>query len=1032
MNDNFRKLRDLLTELFQLDAADLDFGIYRIMNQKRDEIVRFLDRDLLPQVRETLQASRDTDVDAVNAELRKLEETLIAAGVDPSTSPKVRELRAQMSQADITGLENEVFSHLTNFFRRYYDEGDFISLRRYKPGVYAIPYEGEEVKLHWANADQYYIKTSEYFRDYTFTLPSGKRAHFRLAEADTERDNNQEQNGKERRFILCAESPLAEENGELIIRFEYRTDDTKRKQSDLNASAAQAIMTIPEFAVWQRELATPTPTDSNPRRTLLEKHLAGYTTRNTFDYFIHKDLDGFLRRELDFFIKNEVVRLDDIEEESAPRVEQYLAKVKVLRRIGHKIIAFLAQLEDFQKRLWLKKKFVVETNYCVTLDRVPEDLYPEIIANAEQIAEWKRLFAIEDIPCSLENTGYIDPLNVDFLKANPYLVLDTRFYNKKFTDRLLAFFDDLDEAIDGILIHSENFQALSLMQVRYWEQVKCIYIDPPYNSPASRILYKNDYLHSSWCTLMYNRLAVSRNMLTPTGVLQVAIDDIEFHRLEFLIRDVFGPEQHLANIAIMHNPKGRDQGHIATAHEYTIIAARNAKQAITYRLHLEDEEIAKKFPKTDGDERCRELPLRRSGSGASRNDRPYMYFPFLFDEQNGVLTVVSSDEYDRIFDGSQFNDAFVESLRSRYVAKRFVFILPIRDDGSKGRWRWGYDTCKEGCESGVLFARISPNPTVYQRDAADAMFLPKSIWFGERYDASTKGTNLLKDIVGNNVFDYPKSLFAVIDMISIGSGNSDSVLDYFAGSGTTGHAVINLNREDGGTRKYILVEMGEHFDTVLKPRIMKVIYSKDWKDGKPVSREGSSHLFKYLRLESYEDTLNNLALCRTPEQDRLLDVHPQVREVYLLQYVLDVESRGSASLLNIDAFEDPFNYKLNISTGSVGETKAANVDLVETFNYLLGLRVKHLDAIRGFRVVQGSNPRGEKVLVIWRNVKEKSSADLDDFFLKQGYNTRDLEFNLIYVNGDNNLENLRRDDETWKVRLIDEEFQRLMFDVHDV
>jgi adenine-specific DNA-methyltransferase len=345
MNENFRKLTDLLTELFQLDAADLDFGIYRIMNQKRDEIVRFLEHDLLPQVRETLQASHDTDVDAVSAELRKLEETLTAAGVDPSTSPKVQELRAQMAQADITGLENEVFSHLTNFFRRYYSEGDFISLRRYKPGVYAIPYEGEEVKLHWANADQYYIKTSEYFRDYTFTLPSGKRAHFRLAEADTERDNNRTQNGNERRFILCTESPVSEENRELIIRFEYRQDEAKRKQADLNTDAVREIMAVEGFADWQRELATPTATGATAQRMLLEKQLTGYTMRNTFDYFIHKDLNGFLRRELDFFIKNDVVRLDDIEEEAAPRVEQYLAKVKALRRIGHKVIALLAQIE---------------------------------------------------------------------------------------------------------------------------------------------------------------------------------------------------------------------------------------------------------------------------------------------------------------------------------------------------------------------------------------------------------------------------------------------------------------------------------------------------------------------------------------------------------------------------------------------------------------------------------------------------------------------------------------------------------------
>jgi adenine-specific DNA-methyltransferase len=257
----------------------------------------------------------------------------------------------------------------------------------------------------------------------------------------------------------------------------------------------------------------------------------------------------------------------------------------------------------------------------------------------------------------------------------------------------------------------------------------------------------------------------------------------------------------------------------------------------------------------------------------------------------------------------------------------------------------------------------------------------------------------------------------------------DITLDYFAGSGTTGHAVINLNREDGGKRKYILVEMGEYFDTVLKPRLQKVIYSKDWKDGKPVSRQGSIHLFKYMRLESYEDTLNNLSLQRTAEQEKLLQSNSALREEYLLHYMLDVETRESASLLGLDTFATPFEYQLNIARGGAAETRRETIDVVETFNYLLGLRVQTRETIRGICVITGTLADGTKVLLLWRNTHQISNADLDAFFQKQGYNTRDREFDVIYVNGDNNLENLRRDDETWKVRLIEEEFQRLMWEV---
>jgi len=190
MTRNLDKLKKLLAELFQLDQADLDFGIYRIMNQKRDEITRFLEEDLLPQVQEAFGIYKSADRAELEEELEKTIQGAKAAGFDPEESPKVRQIRDGLAKygVDTTALENEVFSDLFNFFRRYYHEGDFLSLRRYKKGVYAIPYEGEEVKLHWANHDQYYIKTSEYLRDYTFKLPSGKRVHFKLTEADTEKD----------------------------------------------------------------------------------------------------------------------------------------------------------------------------------------------------------------------------------------------------------------------------------------------------------------------------------------------------------------------------------------------------------------------------------------------------------------------------------------------------------------------------------------------------------------------------------------------------------------------------------------------------------------------------------------------------------------------------------------------------------------------------------------------------------------------------------------------------------------------------
>ncbi len=294
-------------------------------------------------------------------------------------------------------------------------------------------------------------------------------------------------------------------------------------------------------------------------------------------------------------------------------------------------------------------------------------------------------------------------------------------------------------------------------------------------------------------------------------------------------------------------------------------------------------------------------------------------------------------------------------------------------------------------------------------------------------------------------------------------------LDFFAGSGSLGHAVTNLNRDDDGNRKFILVEMGDYFDTVLKPRIQKVIYSSDWKDGKPTARDtGISHCFKYLRLESYEDTLNNLDLRRTDEQTDLLDFKGEgadkFKEDYILHYMLDVESRGSNSLLNVDAFTDPTAYSLKVKIPGSDESREVKVDLLETFNYLLGLQINNISAphiisaeferdsekrlrIKGritekaegawyFRTVTGTTLDGRKILVIWRKRPgletpegvEQDNLVLDTWFSKMRYSSKDSEFDTIYVNGTNNLENLKTPDDLWKVRLIEEDFKHLMFE----
>jgi adenine-specific DNA-methyltransferase len=1048
--NSFEKLKAKLAELFQLDQADLDFGIYRIMNARREEIVRFLDKDLLPQVREAFAEYKSADKAQIQAELEKVIEGLKAAGVDPEQAPKVKELRGRLANeaVDITALENEVYDHLCSFFGRYYDEGDFISLRRYKEGVYAIPYEGEEVKLHWANADQYYIKTAENFRDYAFKVAGDHRVHFKIAEADTEKDNVKAANGKDRRFLLHGDKPVGQEAGELVVRFEYRPDEEGRRQDAINALTAQRIiedLNDDPLAAWQHRLSAKwvRADGSVSDKTVLERHLEAYTKKNTFDYFIHKDLGGFLRRELDFYIKNEVMRLDDIEEESAPRVEQYLAKIKALRRIAHKIIDFLAQIENFQKKLWLKKKFVVETNYCVTLDRVPEELYPEIAANDAQREEWVRLFAIDQIKAeNLGEVAYSEPLSVEFLDANASLVLDTALFPADFKDRLLATIGNFDDRCAGLLVHSENLQALRLIKERYRGQVGCIYIDPPYNTDASPILYKNGYKSSTWVSLVKDRLCVSRALLADDGVLIAAIDDEEQVELSFVLSDSFRGRV-LGTICVRSNPSGRPtKTGYSVSHEYLLFAGRSERAGIG-RLPPTDAQMAR-FNQRDDQGVFEWRNLRREGSNSDRSARRGLYYPiFLFEKKIRIPEMhweADSEEW-KLDEEPQPGEQVV---------------YPDNEAGDQKTWRWEHPTVTASLgQLAVRKDRSGREYVYYKRRPHEEGVVSVSSWFEAKYSATEHGTALLKDMFGRSVFTYPKSIYAVTDAIYVGgaSNNDAVVVDYFAGSGTTGHAVIALNRKYGGTRKYVLVEMGDYFDTVLLPRVKKAIYAADWDNGLPLSRSSEyPHVLKYIRLESYEDALANIELRRTRDQQTLLDEADGFRESYMLRYMLDGESRGSQTLLNIENFDDPFRYKLLVGTGSAGETRPVNVDLVETFNWLLGLKVRHIDCIEGFRIVEGTSPKGERVLVIWRKIRDLSETDparirqqrrqanedLDAFFRKQQYNTLDSEYDLIYVNGDNNLMNIPLDPDKqgveprYKVRLIEEEFGKLMFDVKDV
>jgi len=575
MNQYCGKFQRLLRELFQFDCADLDFGIYRIMNYKRGVIEEFISTDLPRAVAEELDRGALADQSQAAAELKEvaaqIRETLGTDALDADgrlaktyhATPLGRKYLSLKARAaggrGREALEAAIYNHLYAFFSRYYQDGDFISKRRYsKREKYAIPYNGEEVYLYWANHDQYYVKTAEYFHDYTWKAPNGVAVHFKLKQADVEQNNVK----GDKRFFLPRLKEIAwdEKAGQVVIPFEYRplTEQETEAYGQKNQQEtiiAKAPAEIPKrLKKSDKALAALTAerrknADGQPV-TFLEHHLRQYTRRNTSDFFIHKDLKGFLSRELDFYLKNEVLILDEMETAGEERAEGWFQMLRVIKAVGGRIIDFLDQIERFQKMLWEKRKFITETQYCITVGNINEAFYGDIAACDAQWAEWKELFHIDEEQADLFTSGKSrQDRRIAFLKGHSTLVLDTKHFNPDFVDRLLGSIDDLDGKTDGLLIHSENFQALSLLLEKYWNTVKCVSIDPPYNTGLDEFIYRDMYQHSTWMSMMLDRTWLARRLMACDGVLAATIDEGELARLRFLFDSVFGAENFLSNVS---------------------------------------------------------------------------------------------------------------------------------------------------------------------------------------------------------------------------------------------------------------------------------------------------------------------------------------------------------------------------------------------------------------------------------------------------------------------------------------------------
>ena len=1050
------QLKFFLKEMFQFNANDLDFGIYRIYNLKRNEIENFIEgkdeQCLEPIINKTLELvsniEKQVELTSLTAYLKKFnQESLVnepAANfkeiqllIDFSKDDQEKEsltaaLTASTKEFNITDeIKDKIYNHILGYFEMYYSNGDFGYNNRSR-NLYKVPYEadydGNDTMFHWKHKGSLYIKTGNSFNAIKFKLKHlDKEFELRLETNDDStseevaRNNNKDTKLKHYKF-----NRFEEKDG--ITRIVFNLSDSSTTKADLFKSLFKDVFkskaNLDNYLFADDKPVFNDLTDDYDkvqdgsvkgmgalrvnRKTLLNKvnknfergnkieiitengqerfsdetletiynidqKLNSFYIGNDSDYFIHENLQEFLTQEKERYIKNHI--LSDLKSILDGKLDNTtLIIAKAFELVSSSIIEFLSAIEEFQKKLFTMKKKVVESEYCLTIDNIDEKYYKEILENKDQLAEWGNLF-------SLKVKTLAD------LKVQPTLVLDTKFFKEKdgsnpFKDKILAEIENLDEQTNGMLINSENFQALTLLQEKYKATISSIFIDPPYNTGDDGFLYKDNFKSSSWLSMIDKRLDLGVKMLNQNGLLFSSIGDEEQEHLATLMRQKFGKENLIGTLIWEKKKKGTFlSGNIAKMKDYIHCLTKDnqnfpgligeiAKDTTTYPcVNASNARDIRKIP-PGIESKFRELNYRlKKGEVISAGNMNLVLLSDL-EIENGVLSK------ELIIEG---NWRYTQDNMKEFAGNKELYItqdLYLRRIVSEPRYKRMKDLLlRVGEESEGSFRN-------YNIDN-----LNESGW-GTNEDANEELHNLLGE---QYAASYPKpsklmSLLFASTRISHGY-----FFDYFAGSGSTGQSIINLNKKDKGSRKYMLVEMGSYFDTVTKPRIEKVIYSENWKIGKPQDNNGShKHFFKYLVLEQYEDVL-----------DAIEQFEGEIPKNLPLKYLYKPELNKINSTLDLSK---PFSNKIKYGQ----PTKEGFVDLVDTYNYLQGYEIKsikpHIIGKKYYKVVETVD-----ILVIWRDIAlgeddSKAIKEIAEQYPEATQIEVNYDFNILATLKDKQLE----------------------------
>ncbi len=973
----------LMTELFQMDEAQaLDFGIYRIIRRHNHEVRAFLGEVVTDKADARLvggrltelldSAFRVTDLEAAagdNFRLRDIESQLglkpgmtaqqreailVQAEAIPISQHLVAEYRGRVatlaSRQTASEDRAEVLNRLYQFFSRHYQDGDFIVARRYgRGGARYIRSTGEDTEFHWATEDMYYIKSGDTFTDFPVRLSNGQRLLFTVDPEGLHATRAALKPNDKAHYEIMA----ARREGDVVrvvLRYLKGAQSDRHKDEIVNAAL---------------KAGAPTALNLEIRRWLNR-----FIARNQSDFFIHKRLREALSADIDIFIKTEVLDLDQVLAGALTETDisrRALRVARLVREIGMPIIDFLATLEDFQKSLWEKKKLVLQTRYVITLDRL-ERLAPAwLMEHIEAIVirqrdEWRalglgdratvgdclRATAPTQIRIALDDTP--DPASL----PGTYLPLpvDTGNFDQAFKWSLLAAVTasvSLEDALDGVAIQSDNWQALEMLREKYRERVKCIYIDPPYNTGGDGFTYKDSYQSASWMAMMEDRLGSGIKTLQPDGVLFSSIDQNEYPKLRTLLERLLGRNNALGTL-VWKNVTDNNPTNVAVEHEYVECFANN-------RTIIESEW---KSPYSD----AKEILVRIGEEIIEKhkdNDQPALQLAY----QDWYK---ANKEFLGPLEGYKFIDSGGVYAGSRSVHNpgkegyRYDVIHPITQKACKQPlmgYRFPEDTYKKLLGDGrIIFGNdetklIELKVYAHEYEAK----LPSVIEIDGR-----SGANDLTNLFGEaQKFKNPKASALLQELLPYAVGKGDLIADFFVGSGTTAHALMRLNQKNMLGLRWLVVEATQNLDTIVIPRVKKAAFSTEWLKGKPIGAGGPGTFVRVQALEQYEDTLENLDFEPVAgDPSEILFENP----AFALRYRLNHLSHDLYS--GLARFTTPFGYQLKRATMG-GEAQSCAVDLIESLAYLLGMDIGRLYRESNGVVLLGHNRRGQSLAIFFRD-----------------------------------------------------------------